>query len=482
MTAELLTVDVAIIGAGTAGLSARREVAKETDNYRVIDPGPLGTTCARVGCMPSKALVQSANAFHRRLDFPGLGISGARLLTVDGPRVLDEVRKLRDSFTHHVLADMQKWRATHLIEGRVRFDSKGILRVNDQRLKARKTIVATGSTPRVPDKWRKRFGHSIITTDSLFELPTLPASMAVIGLGAVGAELGQALARLGVRIFAFDDSRSFGGLTDPDLQSMAWRNMAAEFSLVNEKAELAQGQDGRVRVSWRNGSTDVDCVFVAMGRESSLPALKLSKLGIELNKNGVPAFDDSTMRIRHSDLYLAGDASNERPVLHEASDEGRIAGYNAVRATDHQFTRRVPIRITFTDPEIALVGQTFTDLQRDGTEFVVGEASFENQGRARLARHTGGALRVYAAQGDGKLLGAEMFAPSAEHFAHLLAYAMEMDATLGQALQMPFYHPVYEEGVRSALRDAANKTEASWRQTDLMRCKEVPVEEVTMSR
>ena len=111
-------LDVIIIGAGTAGLSARREVEKKTSNYLVVDDGPLGTTCARVGCMPSKVLIQVANDYHRRHSLAEEGIHGASELSLDGKEVMQHVRKLRDRFVRGVMGGMEEWTKEHLLRGK----------------------------------------------------------------------------------------------------------------------------------------------------------------------------------------------------------------------------------------------------------------------------------------------------------------------------------------------------------------------------
>ena len=144
--------DVIIIGAGSAGLSARSEVAKKTSNYVVIDPGPLGTTCARVGCMPSKVLIEVANAYYKKHRYSQMGIRGQESLKVHIPDVLKHVRSLRDRFVRGVLASMESWRETHLIQGYARFVDPHTLEVNGERIQ-KHIIVATGSRPIFSEAW-----------------------------------------------------------------------------------------------------------------------------------------------------------------------------------------------------------------------------------------------------------------------------------------------------------------------------------------
>jgi glutaredoxin len=183
-------VDVAIIGAGTAGLSARREVEKITNSYVVIDDGPLGTTCARVGCMPSKVLIQVADDFHRRGKLSEEGILGGEKLTVDSKQVMKHVRKLRDRFVRSVLQGHESWRAEHLIRGRATFTSKNTLKVGEETIEAKSIIIGSGSRPIIPPAWQK-YKKYLIDTDQFFELEDLPKEIGLVGLGVIGIELGS---------------------------------------------------------------------------------------------------------------------------------------------------------------------------------------------------------------------------------------------------------------------------------------------------
>ena len=473
MTVDQL--DVAIIGAGTAGLSARSEVSKHTDSYRVFEAGPLGTTCARVGCMPSKAFIQCAEDFHRRKTFSQLGITGASGIAVEWASVMRKTRALRDGFVDYVNQGIEDWSDRHLVCAKARFDETGTLVAAEDRFRPRRTVIATGTRPIVPPEW-KALGSRIVTTDKFFELQTLPKRMAVIGLGPIGLELGQALARLGVRVTGFDTSRDIGGLSDKTLRDVALDCISDDFPIVFGEAHVEAAGEDAVSVSWDGDSIEVDQVLVAVGRRPNLDDLGLENLGVTMKDNGIPAFDRETLRIQDSDLYIAGDVSGERAVLHEASDSGRIAGYNAVRKEDHGFRRRVPMLITFCDPQIAQVGEGYQALRDRDAEFVSGEVSFKEQGRAVLARALGGCLRVYLNKKDGAFLGAELFAPRAENIAHMLAQSLQQRATIRDLLLTPFYHPVFEEGLQTALADAAKKTDLRIDAAELMRCGDVPVQ------
>ncbi len=446
-------LDVAIIGAGTAGLSARSEVARVTDNYLVFDPGPLGTLCARTACMPSKALLQSAHDFHRRHDFDRLGIDGSDALRVDGARVLAETRKLRDTLVSGVLESMADWRASHLVNTAARFDAHGVLHADDRQFRPRATVIATGAQPIVPPEWRDKFTTRLRTSDDIFELATLPRRMAVIGLGPVGLELGQAFARLGVSVTGFDPSETIGGLQDPVLQPRLARALAPEMTIIHAEAEPVEGPDGAVTMTWDGGRVDVDCVLVAMGRAPDHAASGIDALGA-VPHDSAARFHCVDLDQRQMGLYLAGDAGPGPALLHEATDEGRIAGYHAARATAPDCRRRTPLGIVFCQPQIALAGETWGDLADRRDTLAIGEACFDGSGRTLVSREAGGAIRLYAERASARLLGAAILGPDAEHLAHLLAFAIGQKVGLEDLLQMPAYHPTHEEVLRGAVRSA----------------------------
>lgn len=446
-------VEVAIVGAGSAGLAALAEVRKATGDFVVIDDGPPGTMCARAGCMPSKTLIQVANDHHRRRRPAGRGLSGGDRARIDVPECLAYVRKLRDGFVEAGL-DQTKSLGKRLLRGRATFVRPGELRVGRDSVVAKRFILATGSTPVVPADMLA-CGERVVTTDGLFELQDLPPRVGVVGLGPIGLEMGQALSRLGCDVMAFDVSGSVGKLTDPAVNARAVELFASEFALrLNGAVRIAPAPRG-VRVSAGGRGAFRDLVLASLGRKADFASLGLEALGVALGKDGVPAYDPRTMKVDGHPVFLAGDASARRPLLHEAVDDGRVAGANSVRRTALRFERPTPLAVTFTDPNIALVGKTRAELK--GVRFVTGALDFKTQARALILGENAGLLHVYIGASDGLLLGAEMVGPAGEHLAHLLALAIGRGLTVFEALEMPFYHPTVEEGLRDALRDAAGK-------------------------
>lgn len=470
---KTMQVDVAIIGAGTAGLAAYRAARAAGAGTVLIESDDYGTTCARVGCMPSKLLIAAADAAHAVDAAPGFGIQPGGPVRVDGRKVMERVRRERDRFVGFVLRDMEKIPESDRLRGRAVFMDDHTLAIADHTmLRSKSIVIATGSRAAIPDTFQS-LGQSLITSDAIFGWEDLPKSVAVMGPGIVGLEIGQALHRLGVHVAVLGRGGRVGPISDPEVLAAAVEVFRREFRLepaAQVESMVREGDRIAIRRTGNAGTSEIgyfDYVLAATGRTPNVSGIGLDQTSLEIDAKGVPSFDPVTTRTvgtqGTSPIFMAGDASNHIPLLHEAADEGRIAGHNAAcLALGKPVTpglRRARIGIVFTDPQIAIVGGGFSSL--DSGRFAIGRASFEDQGRARIMLKNQGLLHVYADPVTGRFLGAEMLAPAAEHLAHLLAWALQNGMTVAQMLEMPFYHPVIEEGLRTALRDVDIKRDAA---------------------
>lgn len=463
-------VDVAILGAGSAGLFALSQVKRETDNYVLINGGELGTTCARVGCMPSKVLIQVAEDFHRKSIFDREGIDGAEELSVDVPASMEHVQDLRDVFVDKTLGVTDEMDDTHLIDGYAKFIANDTIEVNGEQIKAKSIVIATGSTPVVPAAWGE-FKDHIITTDDFFELEDLPASMAVIGLGSIGLEIGQSLQRLGVAVTGVDQLGNVAKLEDEKVNEMALTVLGREMPLwLGQPAVLEKVGDG-IQVTAGENQVVVDKVLASLGRKPNLENLNLGVTDIVLDEAGIPVFDSLTMQIGDLPIFIAGDVNADRPILHEAGREGRIAGCNAMHAVGNapveRFKRKVPLGITFCDPNIAAVGAQLSEIEQE--KIVIGEIQFAPVGRALIIGKNRGLLRLYVQKSDGLLLGASMCCVKAENLAHLISWSIQQGMTIFDILKMPFYHPVIEEALQAALYHALSQLEGEHHLVELER-------------
>lgn len=454
-------VDTVIIGAGTAGLGARRVVAAHTQDYLVCDPGPLGTTCARVGCMPSKLLIAAAERAHVTAAGERFGVRGLGH-HIDGRAVMARVQSERDRFVGFVMEGMEDWRRTHFIPHAARFVAPLTLQIGAEIVRARRIVLAVGSAPVIPALYRPFAAH-LETSDSIFEREDLPRSLLVVGVGVIGLELGQAMSRLGVHTVSLGRGGALAGAADPVVRAALETSLKAEMDLRPRVTHVSLAEaPGGVRVRFTEadgpgGDEVFEKILVAAGRRPSVGGLNLEASGLALGEDGVPLYDPHTLQCGDAPVFLAGDVIDERALLHEAADEGRIAGQSAVDyPAARPGARRVPLSIVFTEPNVFAAGASFGDLDLGGAHRA-GQVDFDDQGRSRVMGLNRGSMRVYAEAAGGRLVGASGAGPRLEHIGHLLAWAIGAGFTVFQALEMPFYHPVIEEGLRTALRDLARQ-------------------------
>lgn len=454
--------DVAVIGAGTAGLSAERKARGCGASTVLIDPDFAGTTCATVGCMPSKLLIAAARAAHAAAGAESFGIRASH--AVDGPAVMARVRRMRDEFAQGVRNDIAALPEGITRRARARFTGPGELELDTgEVIRARAVVVATGSAPALPGPFRE-LGDLALTNRDIFEMADLPGSLGVIGAGPIGLELAQAFARLGVAVEVHDKGTTLAGLpgeTSDHLHGLLERELPLHLGTDPEVA----ARDGQVHVTTGDRTARFDRLLVAVGRPPQLDGLELERAGLKTDRHGMPRVDRATLQCGTAAVFLAGDVSAHRPLLHEAADEGAIAGHNAAHFPELSVAKRkLPLAITFTDPGAAVIG---TQPGADD-DLVTGRSDYANQGRTRVEGHPGGLLRLHAQKATGRLVGADLCLPEGEHIAHLLAWTISRGTSVGDAMDLPFYHPTLEEGIKPALRDLCGQIgrEPGWEEDE----------------
>lgn len=465
-----LHVDTVVIGAGTSGLGAYRTAKAAGKRTLLIEAGAGGTTCASVGCMPSKLLIAAAEAAHgaQPESTRAFGVHVDAAVRIDGHAVMDRVRRERDRFVGFVLEGVQAIAPDDKLHGWARFVDAHTLETSHvdgtrTRVVFNTAVIATGSKATYPDAWNA-LGDRLIINDDVFAWKSLPKSVVVFGPGVIGLELGQALHRLGVDVAVFGRGKRVGPLSDPEVRDAAYHAFSQEFSLNMESQvkRVERADNGLVEVTYLHAdgtwhTRQFDYLLAATGRAPNVQGLNLASLGVTVDTTGMAKFDDATLALVEAPhIFVAGDANGARPLLHEAADDGVTAGSNAASyPLVRPGVRRAALGVVFTDPQITVVGPGYSMLAPDS--FVVGRVGFHNQGRARVMLKNKGVLHVYVDVATRRFLGAEMVGPSAEHIGHLLAWSLQQGLTVDMMLSMPYYHPVVEEGLRTALRSALSQ-------------------------
>lgn len=450
--------DIIIIGAGTAGISAYKEAIKYTSNLLIINKGPWDTTCVRVGCMPSKVLISTAN---RMYDIQNANEVALKVKAeIDTRQVMQHVRDLRDRFARATLKDVESWEAAHKIDGEAKFVNANTVEVDGKHYQSKSFILAVGSTPTYNQDWKNKIGNKLITSDEVFELETLPKSIAVIGSGVIAIELAQAMHRLGVNTTVFARSKKVGVLSSPNLQEIAQAELSKELNIKFEVLpDSIQDLENVVEISFiennESKSIQVDYILNATGRATNLSTLSLENIDQVFSDLKQLPVHHATKQLADFPIFIIGDAFTQTPLQHEAANEGRNVVSSCLNFPNiHNLNNLAPLGIVFCSPEMGIAGQNFATLSKSDTAFVTGFASYEKQGRALVLGKNKGAVEVYVDQQSRKLLGAELFVESAEHMSHLLSWIIAEQLTIDEILAKPFYHPTLEEGLRTALKHA----------------------------
>lgn len=293
------------------------------------------------------------------------------------------------------------------------------------------------------------------------------------------------MAALDSEVTVFDMASKLSFITDPKVHESFESALRKDVRLFQEASVTeAKESDQGATLHWNDADGKAhqetfDYVLVATGRRASFDSLNLEAVGITAQTPADLEIDPEHLQLVDSPIFMAGDINGIRPLLHEAAGEGRIAGENAAKYAAGgatavcSYERQVPLSIAFTFPETVTGGKAWSEIPDDAA---VGSVSFSNQGRSRVDLRNHGVLRVYGDQQTKQLIGFEMCGPSAEHVAHLLSWAIQQQLTVSTILTMPFYHPVIEEGVRTALQRLAKAL--GLKNESRMRCQEAsPVTE-----
>ena len=362
-------VDVAVVGAGHAGLSAIKEIRRHTDRCVLISEVASDAAGGRDAHLRSVTLSGLANHYAQSGRFQRVGLEGSETANASSPKALAKLRELQDTFVDHIVANATDGLNDAFIGGHARLLSPNHLFVDGQVVEAKAIVVATGSRAAIPHQWR-RFCDGTLASEEIFESEVLPGSVAVIGMGPTGLELGQTLHRLGVEVTGFDQTERLARIDDPDVDAEAVRVVGREFPVVLGDEVRVERYGKRFRVRSGSGSAVVDKLLFATGREPNSSRMGWDRIGVAIDARGLPHFDPATLQIPGTNIFLAGDANGGSADLHEAAAQGRVAGYNAVHESPIALPDTTDVSIVHSDPSIMAVGARWSGLNPAGYHLV----------------------------------------------------------------------------------------------------------------
>ena len=440
--------DIAVIGGGSAGYAAARTAHAAGAQVAVIDQGPWGGLCILRGCMPSKAILRSAEiASHlRRASEFGLAPVEVR---VDLAAIVERKARLVADFAAYRREQLSDGRFA-LYQARARFLSPQTLQAGDDVIEAGHFIIATGSMPhRVPVAGVAHIGY--LTSDEALDLCQQPESLLVLGGGPIAVELAQFFQRIGTQVTLIQRSDHILSAGDEDLARPVEARFRAEGMEVYTGTQLRQftEQNGSTIAHFSQGGAEKTAsaalVLQALGRRPHIDGLGLDQAGVEVARGCIVV--DAAMRTSQPHIYAVGDVNGEHEVVHIAIDQGEIAAYNATHPDrpEHRFDDRLNALVVFTDPQVASVGLSERDCRAAGRPYLVARYPFDDHGKSLTMGETCGHAKILCDPRSGEVLGGHIVGPEAGELIHELIAVMYFRGTVQDLAKIPHYHPTLAE-------------------------------------
>jgi dihydrolipoamide dehydrogenase len=458
--------DVTIIGSGPGGYIAAIRCAQLGMKTALIERyTALGGTCLNVGCIPSKALLDSSEHFHNATHtFTEHGID-VKEVKVNLKQMIARKASVVKQTTDGINFLMKKNKITVFIGHGSFIDKKTIEIAGDDGKKVQietvKTIIATGSKPSsLPgieiDKKR------IITSTEALELTEIPKNLIIIGGGVIGLELGSVYARLGAKVSVVEFTggiiSTMDGALGKELQKVL-KKLGFEF-YFNHKVTSAKAKGKEVTVTAENSKGETielkgDYCLVSVGRRPYTDNLGLDKVGVKTDNRGKIETDDH-LQTNVAGIYAIGDVVKGAMLAHKAEEEGVFVAETMAGQKPHINYNLIP-GVVYTWPEVAAVGYTEEQLKEQGKKYKVGNFPFKASGRARASMDIDGFVKVLADEVTDEILGVHMIGPRCADMIAEAVVAMEYRASAEDISRMSHAHPTYSEAMKEACLDATGK-------------------------
>jgi dihydrolipoamide dehydrogenase len=456
--------DVIVIGGGPAGYPAAIRAAQNKLKVACIDEwknkdgtAVFGGTCTNAGCIPSKALLESSELYHKTKD--ELAVHGIKVGSVDFDVAQMQKRKtgIVKASTNGIALLLKSAGVTALQgHGKLLPGRKVEFSAHDgtkQTLSAKHVVLASGSIP-TELKSMPFDGKNIVDSWGALDFETVPKKLAVVGAGVIGLELGSVWRRLGAEVVVLEALDTFLAIADQGLAKEAARHFKKQGLEIKLGAKVsgAKSVAGGVEVSYADASgsqtVTVEKVIVAIGRRPFAKNLLAEGTGVQLDERGFIKVDDHC-KTGAENVWAVGDCVRGAMLAHKAKDEGVMVGDLIAGKYGHMNYDTIP-SVIYTHPEIAWVGQTEEQVKASGRAYKIGQFPFAASGRARAMEATAGFVKLIAAQDDDEILGVHIIGPMAGELIAEAVLAMEYSASSEDLQRTIHAHPTLSEALHEA--------------------------------
>lgn len=445
--------DVAVLGAGPGGYEAAIRCTQYGLKTALIEARELGGTCLNRGCIPTKALLHSAELYEEAKDAAKFGVSTGDV-SYDYTKIAANkdavVAKLRGG-----IASLEAAHGVEVINGFGKLTSPTTIDVDGKVIEADKIILATGSAPARPPI-PGIDGKNVITSDEVLPMTELPDSFVIIGGGVIGMEFTTLFASLGKKVTVLEMMPSILPGVDASIVSSLKASLKKKGVNIINNAKVTGIQGGdTVSVSYElNGKSETAtgsvCV-VSVGRRAMTSGIGLEELGIKMNRAFVEI--DACMQTSIKNIYAIGDITGKIQLAHVATAQGLVAAANCAGRTATLDYDVVPACI-YSSPEIAYIGMTAEKAKEAGYDVEIGSYNVAGNGKALVMGVNTGVVKIIAQKTTGKVLGAQIFAPRATDMIAEIAVVMKKGGTIADIADTIHPHPTVSEAVMEAAHDA----------------------------
>jgi dihydrolipoamide dehydrogenase len=445
--------DLIVIGAGPAGYVASIKAAQLGMKVACVDKREtLGGTCLNVGCIPSKALLESSHLYHEMSHAENHGINAGEI-KIDIAQMLKRKNEVVDGLTKGIAGLFAKNKVTRL-QGEAVIVGANEVKVKDNTYKAKNIIIATGSEV-ISLKDVEIDEEKIVSSTGALNLPKVPEKLVVIGGGYIGLEMATVWARLGSKIEVVEYANSIVPAMDMDIRKEFKKILEAEGMVFHLQTKVISvkkvGAKVEVVIEKSDGATDkieADVALVAVGRKPNIEGLGLDKIGVALDERG-RVKTNAHFQTNIPSIYAVGDVIAGPMLAHKAEEEG-VACVEIIAGQKPHINYDAIPAVVYTNPEVASVGKTEDELKAQGAEYKVGKFPFLANSRGRATGQTQGFVKILADKKTDKVLGVHIIGADAGTMIAEAVIAMEFGASAEDIARTCHAHPTLNEAIKEA--------------------------------
>ena len=448
--------EVTVIGGGPGGYVAAIRAAQAGKKTCIIEERYYGGTCLNVGCIPTKALIRTANLLQETKEAAGYGIEG-----IDPAQVKVNMAKLQERKQGVVkqlvngVKGLLRGNKVTAVNGKASFVDAHTVAVGDKTITSENFIIATGSNVMIPGFIAQEGTNHLITSNEALELDHVPASIAIIGGGVIGVEFAYLLNKLGSKVTVLELMDHILPMVCPEVSEMAWERMEKDGITFALTAKVQKVKDNVVyyELDGKECSVAADTVLMAVGRAPNTEGLNAEGIGLEFDRRAIKADDHLRTNLPH--IYAIGDVNGKVMLAHTAEHEAAVAVANICGGDQTMNYDRIPSCI-YLEPEIAAIGLTEQQAREKCANVKVGKFPMVANGKSLVEGDTDGMIKVILDADLDEILGVHMYGKHVTEMISELSVAMASELTAHEIIESIHPHPTVSESIPEAFMAAVN--------------------------